>query len=124
MLFEIDYNTPHRKQAKVSVFEKPSNVKASSNTRVIKPKKSTQPNFKSIKAFAQVHKVSPDSYKIRACGNALTRAMIVKKLKAFSDIEIQYDEDLDNNDLIHSSKKPLWTLSQSDNGVFTLSRAV
>lgn len=60
-------------------------------------------------------------YKILASG--LSKGRIISQLKAFNDIEISYSDDLEDNDLIKTSKKPLWALEDNGNGTFTIQRS-
>lgn len=79
-------------------------------------------NTRPIRAFARVRMVDQDTYRIRAFGNQENIGMIMKRLKAFNDMEISYDEELDTSELIVKSKKELWTISKAENGEFILQR--
>lgn len=80
-------------------------------------------NTRAIQAFARVRRVDNNTYRIRAFGNQENIGMIIKRLKAFNDMEIAYDSDLDTSELIVKSKKELWTISKAENGEFILQRS-
>lgn len=81
-------------------------------------------NTRPIRAFARVKRVSAGKYTIKAYGNPENIHMIMKRLKAFNDMEISYDDNLDASSLIVKSKKELWTIHKADNGEFILERNV
>lgn len=80
-------------------------------------------NVRPLKQFAIVKRINADKYTIRAFTNRENVNMIIKRLKAFNDMEIAYDADLDSDELIVKSKKELWTISKADNGEFILQRS-
>lgn len=116
-------NVPKQKKATVSFCvkaEKPISLKA---TKTVK--KITNPNkitMKPILSFAKVKKVSETKYCIYASTNQTTLNRIIDRLLAFNDMEISYSADLEGNELIKKSKKPLWAIRKSESGEFVLER--
>lgn len=72
-------------------------------------------------AGAKINAEGVGKYKILASG--LSKGRIISQLKAFNDIEIAYSDDLEGNELIRTSKKPLWALEDNGNGTFTIQRS-
>ena len=81
-------------------------------------------NVKPLRAFASVKKVNANKYIIRSFSNRENTDRIIKQLKAFNDMEIAYDEDLDTNPLIKKSKKELWVVSKNEKGELILERSL
>lgn len=64
-----------------------------------------------------------NKYKIFVTSSKFNSVEALSKLVlAFNDIEIKYSEDLEDNELINCSKKPLWAISKSDKGSYVLER--
>lgn len=81
-------------------------------------------NTKPIRAMARVKKINANKYIITSFSNKENTAMIIKRLKAFNDMEIAYDDDLDTNPLIKKSKKEIWVVSKNDKGELVLERNI
>lgn len=77
-------------------------------------------NFKPVARLISYQKVKENCYEIRMNPQAENRNKIIAILKSFNDCEIEYSDDLEGNDLIVQSKKPIWVLSPTDKGVFKL----
>ncbi len=70
-----------------------------------------------IKRVAKkVHQVSDKEYQI-TLGRDITARQAVRMLKASDSniYDIQYAEDIDENDLINVTDKPLWSLTKNGN---------
>lgn len=84
----------------------------------------TKLNFNMLNGVASVKRVSASKYKIRMLNLPSNVKKITSMIKAFNDIEIAYSPDLGTSDLIKKSKKPLWKLTQADDGSFILEKSV
>lgn len=88
-------------------------IKASSN-------KKTRMDFKPVARLLSYKQVKAGCYELRMNPQSENRNKIINILKSFNDCEIEYSEDLEDNELIVKSKKPIWVLSPTDKGVFKL----
>ena len=101
--------------------EKPVAV---SKKRTIKARVLPELNVRPLKGLARVKRINANKYIIKSFSNKENHAMLLKRLKAFNDMEIAYDDELDSDPLIVKSKKELWVVSKNENGELILERSL
>lgn len=79
-------------------------------------------NFGFLNNMASVKKISANKYKIRMLNIPENIKKITSMIQSFNDIEITYSEGMETSDLIKKSKKPLWKLTQAEDGTFILEK--
>lgn len=67
---------------------------------------------------SHIRMLSKDHYEVKL-KKSMSASMVARKLQSSNvDIyDIEYSEDLEGNDLIHISSRPLWSVSQTGNVV-------
>lgn len=115
--------TPSRHKAHESLCrkkaEKPMRLNASAKGTI---KAKANITVKPILGIARVKKINANKYLIYSANSRENIKMIAKRLMAFNDMEIAYSEDLEGNELINSTEKPLWAISKAETGELVLER--
>lgn len=114
----VPKNNPNEKKASFVTEDNRASGKLKAKKVIVKNSNSL--NMRPLHGMANV-KRTKSGYKIQAFAGFSAKT-IMKTLKAFNDIEIQYSSALDDNDQIIKSKKPLWKLIKGENGVFALTK--
>ena len=82
-------------------------------------------NTTGLKTISQFLNNSGDVVRFKPKSNNITARKVLALVKSMNpDLDIQYSEDLEDNDLVNISDKPLWVLDKNSNGVYQLQKAV
>jgi len=80
-------------------------------------------NTSAIKSISSYLHQEDGSLLFKCKNKSVTKNKIKAMLLSSNEnIDIDYSDELEGNDLIHKSKNPLWILNQKSNGVFQLQR--
>ena len=82
-------------------------------------------NTTGLKTISQFLNNSNGVVRFKPKSNNITARKVLALVKSMNpDLDIQYSEDLEDNDLVNISDKPLWVLDKNSNGVYQLQKAV
>lgn len=72
----------------------------------------------------RVSKVDESTYKVITKSKTITAARLTRTLSSMNldNYVVEYSDDLEDNELIHMTDKPLWAVTKNNDGVFFIKK--